>query len=346
MQELLHIQLIEKYLSNQLGPQERTDLEIRLLTDEKLARLFHQIENAINGIRFQSRKRLLEKFKAWDRPATLVKAEDGSHLDQLDDLILGNLSQEDALALQQQIEQDAQLKSEHDELNDLIKGIQYKGRKDLFSKMKQWEQVAPDWKPSDEDRPPKRKIVLLRRIARVAAVIAIVCTAWFLLPESADHASKIEAYYSVYPNLVLSTVRGEVNVDPIVLASSTFPTHDPALALQAFGNFDGENYQQAADLFGQLLEQSYNGDIQFYHAQSLMATDQFEAAKAAFLNSEPTVSNSLIKEQAIWFAGLCMWQLDQNEQLITHWKAFSEANCKRCTDAKNILDELKKKSDR
>lgn len=341
MQELLQIQLIEKYLSNQLGHQERTDLEIRLLTDEKLARLFHQIENAINGIRSKSRKHLLDTLKAWDRPAKVLKMDHEISLEDLDDLLSGKLSDTEAKALQAKIDQDVQLKSEHDGLDDMIKGIRYKGRKDLLSKMAQWDKNAPDWKPSDEDRKPKGRIVLLRRIASVAAMIAIVCAAVFMWPDSNQTEESVFAsHFTVYPNMVMSQTRTEGNVDPVILAETNFPQHDPIQILQAFRNFDATNYEQSSTLFAQLLETSYDANIQFYYAQSLMARGEFELALNALLASEEKTNNSVIQKQSIWYAGLCMLELGQNAELQEHWKTFKEGNCKQCWTAKDILKEL------
>ncbi|MEO1438714.1 MAG: hypothetical protein AAFV80_24450, partial [Bacteroidota bacterium] len=222
------------------------------------------------------------------------------------------------------------------------KGIQFKGRKDLLSKMAQWDNNAPDWKPED-DRKPNRRIVLLRRIASVAAMIAIVCTGLFLwLDATQVEPSAFASHFKVYPNMMLSQTRTKGDVDPMILAETNFPQYDPILTVQAFRNFDGKNYEQSSTLFAQLLETAYDANIGFYYAQSLMANGEFTLALDALLASQEKASNSVIKKQSTWYAGLCMLELGQTTELEKHWASFQEGNCKQCRAAKNILKELKR----
>lgn len=340
MSETLRIQLIEQYLTNQLSKQDRYDLELRLMTDESLARLFSNIESALDGIRSLGRKDLLKKLKRWDLNPQTLKVEDQKDLEQLDDYLLGNLSEKESEDLERKIKEDPQLKNQLTDLEHLQKGIEYKGRKDLRKQLKRWESEQKPWKSPDEDpEKSKAKIVTFRRIASIAAAIAIIACAWYFGTGNAETNRDMASYFKVYPNTLLNQTRSDSD-DLLQRAAELFPNHNSEEVKLAFQSFDAGQFEQASVQFAELTNQSPSAELQFYLGESLMVQKDYQKALKAFLLSSESGEKGLIQEQAIWFAGLCMWELEMTDALKKHWADFKEQDCNNCKQAAKILKNL------
>jgi tetratricopeptide (TPR) repeat protein len=158
----------------------------------------------------------------------------------------------------------------------------------------------------------------------VAAVILILIAVKFLLPSQEQTTDQLfTSYFSAYPNVFEPTVRG---------------TDLATKRSEAFHAYDQRNYQKAALLFNELLEEKKQPDVLFLLANTNLMLGQVAEAQKNLL--------TLIEEsdgldiQAKWYLSLCYLKSGDKENAKKILKELGGTEISYASKAKELLEKV------
>jgi len=165
------------------------------------------------------------------------------------------------------------------------------------------------------------------KVVAVAASVAVLLVAGFIFLKLNQNDQLYGNYYQgAYSSLDASqSIRSsEENAD----RKST-----------AFNLYNAERFNEAIEIFEQLVETDRDTNMMFYLAQSYMADNQHE--KALLFFEELIENDTNLKLQSQWYLGLCYLKLDQKEKAVAIFEDLAETESTYAPKAKEILYSLK-----
>ena len=169
------------------------------------------------------------------------------------------------------------------------------------------------------DEPRQRSLYL--KIAASIAILAFLTVFYvlYLLDDPVSDKELFEAYYAPYPAQI---VRGHQN-----------RTMDEFYLLYA-----RKNYHQALVEFSTLVRLDTVGNkLKIYWGNCLMNTGETEKALEVFNGIHP---DDDFGTDAVWFASLCLIQLDQPELAVTYLDRITEGHNIYSGAARELLQKL------
>ncbi len=182
-----------------------------------------------------------------------------------------------------------------------------------------------------KDAPPTAKVRQLpfRRLAAIAAVIAVlISAALFLMPANSLSSGELFAQHYEPYDMVLNqrSVEGDLSLSQNINA--------------AVNAYESQDFEQAAILFKKLSETQNEAEVyRLYHAISLLSSGNGEEATRA-LEAFNTTASPLYIEQGRWYLALAYLQNDHVEKAKSTFQAIKEGGF-RYKEAKEILNNLK-----
>lgn len=164
------------------------------------------------------------------------------------------------------------------------------------------------------------------KLTIAASIIILLGGTFFMLNKSNPTESLFTENYEVYPNVVAPTIRG--NSDESTLA----------LAFWAYDNFE---YDQAAKLFTQLIENKYSdASIRFYRGLCYIEIQNTEAARKDFEHYIGNEKNQFYLE-ATWYLALINLKNGEKPEAIERLNRVSQSENDFQNQAADLLKKLK-----
>ena len=228
--------------------------------------------------------------------------ENWENNDQLiDDFLMDRLSPKDRTAFEARLQQDAALLKTVETRRQAMTAIDLLGQKVLKAKLDQiHEKVVTNQ--------PARRVPLMRWAAVAAGVAVLVAAFFLLLPGKTDPAVLYQAYYET-PNLSGGSRGGDAAID--------------ALKSEAAQSFKSQNYAAAVQQYLAILQQTPNDPyVQLALGLSYMETDDLQNAEKAFAQ---IIQNEdiLYLHQAKWYQALSFLKTGEVEKAKVNLEALA-----------------------
>ncbi len=232
----------------------------------------------------------------------------------IDNYYLKELTQDELTAFSERLEKDVAFREEFEFQENLRKSIKGHEKDILKSKLQQHEQASEVRKKSGWEK--------WLVAATILVLIGVVGIGYFSL--SGSNLDKLYAQnYEAYPNTEFNITRGEGTITP---------------EYRAFVAYEQKNYTEAIDLFLELKKAEYPEYVDFYLAQSYLATEDFEKAIAEF--DRAILDNSSFVDEANWYAALAALKVDKQAVAKKHLKYLVAKDGYKAGQAQTILEEL------
>ncbi len=220
--------------------------------------------------------------------------------DNIDNYLLGMLSEKEEQAFLQEVAQDEELAQQLAQRERLISGIRHGGRGELKAELEGYHQ-----KLNLQPAPPSKTLTrrLLPWIAAAASILLLLW-AWqsWSPPQTPNHYAQ---YYSPY-DFPAALRQGEAQ-----------------LADEAFQNYEAGQYAAALPLFESALEHQPDQPIlEMALAFCQLETGQMAAAQARF-EKIYLAKTPLLEEQAAWYLALLALRADDPQQAQQYLKPLA-----------------------
>ncbi|MEN8799746.1 MAG: tetratricopeptide repeat protein, partial [Flavobacteriaceae bacterium] len=155
-----------------------------------------------------------------------------------------------------------------------------------------------------------------KKLLVAASIFAVLGLAvYFNMNKPVSSSDLYESYFESYPNVVNPLVRGN--------------TTDPKNT--AFEAYENGRYQEAYDMFSDLLETEDQLYYQFYMANALLELGQ--AKEAIVLLNEFSSSQDKLADRASWYLAMAYLQLDDKERAIIELEKIVDLGAYNASEA-------------
>ena len=240
-----------------------------------------------------------------------------------DELILkyfqGTLAADEELVFNSLLKDDPEFKQQFEFEKDVQAVIKSKEQDSLKKKLQDYENQRP--LPVTKKRSSWSPL-------RIAASIAILLTAGFLLYNLGLSSSPEELYasnYEPYPNTVYAITRDN--------------TEDNSLERKAFGAYEANDIETAIRYFQDLRQNSGLDYVDFYLAQAYLANNDIQ--KAVPLFEKVVADNTDFKSEALWYAALGNLKTGQESKATQQLEALILDGSYKKEEATALLKALK-----
>ena len=249
-------------------------------------------------------------------------ANDDTLFTRIEAYLAEQMTKEEQLAFEKEIESDASLAEEvnlqrdtHAILN-LNNQVAWKEKLKVLDAKIETEMVS--------EKKVQRIPLWSRTYMRAAAVILLLITSgYFFIRSSYNDQHLIGQAFDPYPDIL--TVKGGEDTEDILP--------------QAMAVYNQKNYQTAIPMFQQLLsDKLHEEDVRFYLANALMATNQ--PAEALPLLDETVSLNTKYNEVAPWLAALACLQAEITDACMQRLEAIANSESFYAAQAKDLLSKL------
>ena len=234
------------------------------------------------------------------------------------DYYLKKLGADQTAKFEELYQSDSSFKKEADQVNAELLGIRAASREQLKGKFTQWEEQNSN---SIEKRSGFYKIMGIG-----ASIVLLIGAVFYLIQPPSDQELYL-SYYEPYPNYEHTVARGESN-------------DEPSLTDQAFAMYDEENFNNANELFTELLKTKVgNTAAVFFRAMSRVETDRLGEALTDF-EHVITQQEADYSEAAKWYSALIYLKQNDRKKSLFILNEIAEKNGNYQVQAKELLEEL------
>lgn len=236
-------------------------------------------------------------------------------IELLEQYLAGTLEAGERARLEARLSQEPELVKELHELQTLIDGIGKAGRTDVLTSLRELEwtlpalesQVVPFWGST---------------WVRVAASVSVLAVCAYLFwPRPEDPQRLFAQYFEPYPNVIMPTVRGDV---------------DTTLLERAYRAYDHGKFDDAIDFFRRAGQD--DAAVYLYLGNSYLATGDAENAIPLF---EKVISEyDAFDDQAAWYLALGYLKNGNKGEAMKIFARISEGRSSHAASAKKILSDL------
>jgi len=244
--------------------------------------------------------------------------------EEFDDITLqryldDDMSEQERKTFEKNIEENETLKNEVATYKTLAAGIAYQGKKAAWEKVQALEKQA-------EQRPTPVKPMGKNRLwYAIAASVALLITAYFIFFHTGSEPEELFAeYFEPYPALAYAPNRNDTVAEN--------------LKEQAFGAYSNENYDEAINLFQQILEKEDEPVVWFYLGNAYLAGNQPENAIQAF--NKTLENNTDVTNQSQWFLALSYLANNNPDRAVDVLEQLSNTNSTYKNKAEQLLQTL------
>ncbi len=210
------------------------------------------------------------------------------------------LSPEERANFENQLSKDTVLKEQYDEYQNLKQAIKESERIELKSSL-----VAIE-KTEQEDT---QEISFTRRYSYIYAAAAIIIAAIIVfqfLEKEPSPQDLYASYYEPYPNTLQPVVRGDSRDDSVS---------------KGFIAYESAAYDQAISFFDAALSKTYDPNIAFYKAMSLLNLKKTEDALTLITKLKKEETN--YRPQLYWYSALIALDMKKREEAISQLDSLS-----------------------
>lgn len=231
-----------------------------------------------------------------------------------DTYYLNELTQDELKEFRERLETDVAFREEFEFQENLRKSIKSRERDILKTKLQQHEEARQDGHTSGW----KKWLVA----ASIIILIGVAGIGYFNR-SGPDFDELYTQNYEVYPNTEVNITRGKNNT---------------SLEYRAFVAYERRGYAQAIDFFLELKKGEYPKYVDFYLAQSYLATGDFEKAIAEF--DMVIQDNSSFVDESNWYAALSALKLENQAVAKKHLNFLVAKDGYKTGQARAILQKL------
>lgn len=237
-------------------------------------------------------------------------------IDLIERYFESSLTDQETARLRDRLQSEPELRKLFDQEELLVKVIRYEGARNDLQYLRKLERslagnersfIARHW-----------------QYFAAAASIALVAVAWFFVPFGNQSPPELyAAYFEPYPNVFEPTLRGSTTT---------------GRRAEAFRAYTDGDYQTAATLFGDLLEENPDPGMLLLLGNANLALDRNEEAKKNF--------NTLLQDyddldmQAKWFLSLCHLKAGEVEKAEALLLQLSYTEVDYAVRAKELLRQV------
>jgi len=245
-------------------------------------------------------------------------------IDLIEQYLEGTLKGSDLDTFNQRMEEDQEFRSSLEEMETMVSGIRYSGRRKVKQELETLEANLPEI-ALDQDTPV---IPLFKRkwFAAAASVLIIAISALWLFNPSDSHQDLFNSYYTPYLNVVNPTLRAEQ------------PTNIP-LRDQAYQAYDRQEYQKAVDAFLSIPEHEQEVEDQLYLGISYLSLQNMQEAVTVLKTY--VQEQEQFKLQAQWYLALAYIAQGESELAVPLLNQVSTERGFKAVEAQNLLQQLK-----
>lgn len=244
-------------------------------------------------------------------------------IDLIEKYLEGNLTGQDFQEFKQRLEEDSEFRESLEEMETIVSGIRYTGRRKIQHELDQLEANLPRLRQENET-----KVVAMRRTrtwAAAASVFLVAVTAfWFFNKSQIGDEQLFISYYQPYPNVESPTTRGETGL---------------SLREQAYAAYDLEQYDEAADFFDDIDENEKKEIDKFYQALSYLSSQDPVMAEK-MLTGYVKSGDEIMQGKARWYLALTKLQLGKTKESEEILKAIVTDETFNFKKADRLLKEL------
>lgn len=223
----------------------------------------------------------------------------------------GTLNPESQKRFQELLESDPDFASEVQFQENLKKAITIESRNQLKSQLQKTE----------SSNTPRKSSKQWMFIAAGIAVLIGLLTIFFI--QQPNNEKLLAQHINPYPNVV----------SPIVRGNNEFTN----LQTRAFLAYERHYFEQAADLFNQLREETDVEYAHFYYGVSSLMTGEILNAKTTF---ETTNFTDKFSEQKDWYLALSLLKLKKNEEAVAILDKIIQNNSYNFEIAKELKSKI------
>ncbi|WP_235296767.1 tetratricopeptide repeat protein [Portibacter marinus] len=234
----------------------------------------------------------------------------------IDQYVNQKLSEEEKVVFHEILNTDEDFQEEVEMYVDLQKVVREDERQRLQTKVKEWSKI--------HRRRRRRRSYIYLAILMVASIVSIILVLKLVQP------SDIEGMYANYFQVPAN------DYSPVLRNSRE------ELQTRAFTAYESGEYALAAELFEQSPEIEVNPSLQFFYANSLGATGQFESAVSILekINQE----DFRYREEVYWYLGMFNAKVGKASEAIENFEKYIEFSPdeEKTVQAREIINILER----
>jgi hypothetical protein len=312
---------IENYINDLMDDQLKARFEEDLSVNVDLAheiQLTRDIDLAVAEKDIMELRANLNKIQQSDNQNT-------ANIEDIERYINNELSSDEMASFETVLSTSQKLQQEIDLIKDINRAL---GEDDVMRLRNNLQKIASQ---INDEKTKERSFVgkfNLRRMlaSAVAASIIILLGVSGLLSKHQSADEIYQKYYAKYE--ITGTVR----------SANTNQNNSFSLALQKFEN---KEYTEALMLFKQVAENNpENMASHFYSGVSFQETGKYNNAIEEY-NTVIQNKDNLFTEQAQWYTGLCLLQINDNKKAYKQFKKIAESKGFYQDKANEILKKIK-----
>jgi tetratricopeptide (TPR) repeat protein len=234
------------------------------------------------------------------------------------------MTEEEKLTFMDRLKSDLELRHLFDRERLLINTIRFGAAKDHLNFFKDLEKSLPDITA-------ERKISPYIYYAAAASVVILVVAGIYFF--SGNERTETQLYaenFVPYPNVFEPTVRGSEEATKRALA---------------FQKYEHGDYQQAADLFSEILVDQRDQGMVLLLGNAQLALGKIDDAKDNFskvIEGSPEIKDSPeLAAPAHWYLGLCFVKNGETQNAIETFEKLTKVDNPYAQRAKDLLKQLK-----
>lgn len=239
-------------------------------------------------------------------------------LDQIENYLSGELSQEEAEKFEKQILENDELRNQVENHRRFIKGLELGFNRELKAQLQQEEQRL-----AGQDTEIKRRFPIQYYIGIAAAVTLILVSVFLLRTPSLNSAELFAAYYQPYPNIESPLSR------------------DDNEEQNAYTYYEQGLYEKALNLFSQhTSENPADPAPLFYSGICYLELDEADKAANLFQLVQAMEKNNYSKA-ALWYEALASLKIDNKPRAVEILTGLSEGEDSYAIRSAELMGKLK-----
>ena len=244
-------------------------------------------------------------------------------IDLIEQYLEGTLQGSDLEIFTHRVNEDQEFRSTLEEMETMVSGIRYSGRRKIKQELAQLESSLPTVEMSSA-----RVVPMHRRkwFAAAASVLVIAMSAfWLLTQNQPDHQDLFNSYYTPYLNVVNPTLRAQ--------QPDEIPMRD-----QAYQAYDRQEYQKAVDTFLSIPAGEQASEDQLYLGISYLSLQN--TADARPILQKYVDEQEPFAVQAQWYLALTHVAEDHPDLAIPLLEQVVAAQGFKAVEAQDLLEIL------
>lgn len=281
MENIFTQEQIDQYIKKELSPEKHQLFEEQLATNVVLQEEVAATLRAVEVIRYKERQLFLNTFSEIQENLET----EGFFLDEddLDDLIMGRVTEQKRVQIQQKLATDKQYNEKYQQLKKAKATLQYAEKEKFKATFKEVQQDLEKEQFFDKNviidkstttTTTTAKVFSLRKVLSIAAAVSLLLVSlwWIMRPPTTQNI--YANYFEKAKDRALVNEVGNLGFAKLLY-------HNQLHQALVFYHQEQPNYEQALPLFEQYLKEApitdtYYTKGQFFYALTLMELNQFD----------------------------------------------------------------------